>query len=97
MKKSFFIAILSVSAFIAYMYFVNSKIDRELIEENLESYLSDIYSGSDMCVYLNNNTKEKIYSDFNGLILSDGKKENTEMLEKFVSDYLAICNSELAG
>jgi hypothetical protein len=59
--------------------------------------MQDIYSGSDMCMYLNNNTKEKIYSDFNAMIISDGRRENPEMLKNFVDSYIEICNSDLEG
>jgi hypothetical protein len=48
-------------------------------------------------VYLNNNTKEKIYSDFNAMIISDGRRENPEMLKNFVDSYIEICNSDLEG
>ncbi len=97
MKKILAILALVTISSLVYFYYEHNKKDRLVTEEILENYMQDIYSGSDMCVYLNNNTKEKIYSDFNAMIISDGRVENLEMLKNFVDSYLEICNSDLEG
>ena len=97
MKKILTLILLIIISSLAYFYHEHNKKDRVLTEQVLENYMTEIYTGSDMCIYLNNNTLEKIYSDFNAMTVSEGRTANDQMLKDFVTSYIDICNSDLQG